>query len=290
MNNKLFALAALALSLAACTNDNEVMDNGPVAAVINAEISDAVATRASGTQWDNGDAIGITGGIYTDIRYVYSNGSWTVDEASDPIFFQTPGDVDFTAYYPQGAETANITITAEQQSTAPDEQTGFTPQSQIDLLYGTGTGGVSTGGKVDFSFSHRMSRLVLNFTGSDVDLADLSEYTLSGLSMTGSFDTAIGEAKATDSASDLKMDATGITSSSLILFPQAVTEATLKVVLGGQNYTATLTFPKANAVQGLESGYSYKYNVTIKKDVLTVSSATINNWNDGGESNIDAEQ
>ena len=290
MNNKLFALAALALSLAACTNDNEVMDNGPVAAVINAEISDAVATRASGTQWDNGDAIGITGGIYTDIRYVYSNGSWTVDEASDPIFFQTPGDVDFTAYYPQGAETANITITAEQQSTVPDEQTGFTPQSQIDFLYGTGTGGVSTGGKVDFSFSHRMSRLVLNFTGSDVDLADLSEYTLSGLSMTGSFDTAIGEAKATDSASDLKMDATGITSSSLILFPQAVTEATLKVVLGGQNYTATLTFPKANAVQGLESGYSYKYNVTIKKDVLTVSSATINNWNDGGESNIDAEQ
>lgn len=291
MNNKLFALAALALSLAACTNDNEVMDNGPVAAVINAEISEAVATRASGTQWDNGDAIGITGGGYTDIRYVYSNGSWTVDEASDPIFFQTPDNVNFTAYYPQGAETADITITAGQQSTVPDEQTGFTPQSQIDFLYGTGTGGVRTGGKVDFSFTHRMSRLVLNFiAGSDVDLTDLSEYTLSGLSMTGSFDTATGDAKATDTASDLTMDATGITSSSLILFPQAVTEATLKVVLGGQNYTATLTFPQANAVQGLESGYSYTYNVTIKKDVLIVSKADINKWGEGGVFDIDAEQ
>ena len=147
------------------------------------------------------------------------------------------------------------------------------------------------GGKVDFSFSHRMSRLVLNFiAGSDVDLADLSEYTLSGLSMTGSFDTATGDAKATDTASDLKMDATGITSSSLILFPQAVTEATLKVVLGGQNYTATLTFPKANAVQGLESGYSYTYNVTIKKDGLIVSKADINEWGEGGEFSINAEQ
>ena len=52
IDTRLFAFAALALSLAACTNDNEVMNNGPVAAVINAEISDAVATRASGTTWD----------------------------------------------------------------------------------------------------------------------------------------------------------------------------------------------------------------------------------------------
>ena len=293
-----FLALGCGLMLTACSNE-DMADNllqEPVEARVSASIG-SMATRAADTQWADGDAIGITGGIYTDIRYVYSNGSWTVDDASGPIFFQTPDKVNFTAYYPQGA--------AGQQSTVPDEQTGFTPQSQIDFLYGTGTGGVSTGGKVDFSFSHRMSRLVLNFiagsdvdladlseytAGSDVDLADLSEYTLSGLSMTGSFDTATGEAKATGSASDLKMDATGITSSSLILFPQAVTEATLKVVLGGQNYTATLTFPKANAVQGLESGYSYKYNVTIKKDGLTVSSATINNWNDGGEFNIDAEQ
>lgn len=287
-----FLALGCGLMLTACSNEDMAGNllQEPVEARVSASIG-SMATRAADTQWANGDAIGITGGEYTDIRYVHSNGSWTVDEASDPIFFQTPDNVDFTAYYPQGAETADITITAGQQSTVPDEQTGFTPQSQIDFLYGTGTGGVRTDCKVNFSFSHRMSRLTLNFiAGADVDLTDLSEYTLSGLSMTGSFDTATGEAKATGTASDLTMDATGITSSSLILFPQAVTEATLKVVLGGQNYTATLTFPKANAVQGLESGYSYTYNVTIKKDVLTVSSANISNWNPVSPIDIDAEQ
>lgn len=287
-----FLALGCGLMLTACSNE-DMADNllqEPVEARVSASIG-SMATRAADTQWADGDAIGITGGIYTDIRYVYSNGSWTVDDASGSILFQTPDEVNFTAYYPQGAETADITITAEQQSTVPDEQTGFTPQSQIDFLYGTGTGGVRTGGKVDFSFTHRMSRLVLNFiAGADVKLDGLSEYTLSDLSMTGSFDTATGDAKATDTASDLTMDATGITSSSLILFPQAVTEATLKVTLGGQNYTATLTFPKANAVQGLESGYSYTYNVTIKKDVLIVSKANINKWGEGGVFDIDAEQ
>ena len=287
-----FLALGCGLMLTACDNE-DMADNllqEPVEARVSASIG-SMATRAADTQWDNGDAIGITGGIYTDIRYVYSNGSWTVDDASGPIFFQTPDEVDFTAYYPQGAGTADITITARQQSTVPDEQTGFTPQSQIDFLYGTGTGGVRTDCQVDFSFSHRMSRLTLNFiAGADVDLADLSSYTLSGLSMTGSFDTATGVAKATGTPSDLTMDATGITSSSLILFPQAGYEATLKVVLGGQNYTATLDLPEADVMNGLESGYSYTYNVTIKKDVLTVSRADISIWNPVPPIDIDAEQ
>ena len=133
-----------------------------------------------------------------------------------------------------------------------------------------------------------MSRLVLNFiAGPDVNLADLSKYTLSGLSMTGSFNTATGEAKATGTASDLTMDAAYITSSSssLILFPQAVADAVLKVELGGQTYTATLTFPKANAVQGLESGYSYKYNVTIYKEELNITEANIEPWVDASVEN-----
>ena len=263
-----FIALGCGLMLTACSN-GDMTDNllqEPVEARVSASIG-SMATRAYDTTWENGDAIGIIGGGYTDIRYVHHNGLWAVEDASGPILFQTPDDVDFTAYYPQGAETTDVTIGAN------------TAQRKIDFLYGTGTGGVRTDGVVDFSFSHRMSRLVLNFiAGPGVDLADLSGYTLSGLSMTGSFDTATGTAYATGAASDLTMDATGITSSSLILFPQEGYEATLKVALEGQTFTATLTFPKANAVQGLESGYSYSYNVTIKKEGLSITQAGIEPW------------
>ena len=50
MKTRFFALAALALALAACNNDNEILNNdGPVAARFIADI--APATRASGTTW-----------------------------------------------------------------------------------------------------------------------------------------------------------------------------------------------------------------------------------------------
>ena len=265
--NKFYLLAAAtALLLSACNNEEVPGTQESDLARVSASIG-SMATRAYDTTWENGDAIGIIGGGYTDIRYVHHNGLWAVEDASGPILFQTPDDVDFTAYYPQGAETTDVTIGAN------------TAQRKIDFLYGTGTGGVRTDGVVDFSFSHRMSRLVLNFiAGPGVDLADLSGYTLSGLSMTGSFDTATGTAYATGAASDLTMDATGITSSSLILFPQEGYEATLKVALGGQTFTATLNLPMADVMNGLESGYSYSYNVTIKKEGLSITQAGIEPW------------
>ena len=60
MKTKHFALAALALGLVACNNDNENLNGDPVAAKFTAEIYEAASTRASGTTWDNGDRIGIT--------------------------------------------------------------------------------------------------------------------------------------------------------------------------------------------------------------------------------------
>ena len=279
---KCLCLAAAALTLTACSNDDENLNGGPVAAQVTAGIG-RVQTRASGTTWDSGDAIGISTTSQSQTSYVnmkyttggdgnFTHAAELGGEASG-IFFQDADEtVTFCAYYPYDEDSNEGSRPGEEGIITDVTTTDQTRQSTFDFLFATGATASKSQPTVSFnntvkentSFTHRMSRLVLNFiAGPDVNLADLSKYTLSGLSMTGSFDTATGTAYATGAASDLTMDATGITSSSLILFPQTVTEATLKVVLGGQNYTAALTFPKANAVQGLESGYSYIYNVTI---------------------------
>ena len=58
MKIRFFALALVVLALAACNNDNEHLNGGPVVAQFTADI--APATRASGTTWTGGDRIGIT--------------------------------------------------------------------------------------------------------------------------------------------------------------------------------------------------------------------------------------
>ena len=113
MKTRLFAFAALGIALTACTNDNEVTDNGPVAAVINAEISDAVSTRASGTAWAERDEIGISESRfgYTNVPYRWESGKFT--PTGTIIFFQDDDPTTFSAYYPYNAAGGTLTATTD---------------------------------------------------------------------------------------------------------------------------------------------------------------------------------
>ena len=256
IDTRLFAFAALAFSLAACTNDNEVMDNGPVAARINAEISDAVATRASGTTWDENDRIGLTG-----IGTQYDNVPGTFKEDGEPIYFHTTEEVVFRAYYPydENGKTLKATTDDEAQKNQPE----------IDFLYATGatasthnptvnfTDGTKAGGK-DCSFHHCMSQITLTFVAGDgVSFSAIQpeSYTLSGLVLTGSFDTTTGIAKTDDGAqaANLDMQIGSQLTSSVILFPQTVTALPLYVKYNGERYKATLTIPSRYAIEALKS-------------------------------------
>ena len=284
IDTRLFAFAALALSLAACTNDNEVMDNGPVAARINAEISNAVATRASGTTWNENDRIGLTGigTQYDNVPYIMNGG--TFKEDGEPIYFHTTEEVVFRAYYPydENGKTLKATTDGEAQKNQPE----------IDFLYATGatasthnptvnfTDGTKAGGK-DCSFHHCMSQITLTFVAGDgVSFSAIQpeSYTLSGLVLTGSFDTTTGIAKTDDGAqaANLDMPIGSQLTSSVILFPQTVTALPLYVKYNGERYKATLNIPES----ALQAGNNYTYTVKVRNRGIEVSQATIAAWNE----------
>lgn len=292
MKTRHFALAALALTLAACNNDNENLNGGPVAAQFMADIYEAVSTRASGTTWDDGDCIGITGAGYTNIPYVLDNNRFKPQ--STVIYFNDIETKTFHAYYPYNVAGGVLTATTD----AAAQQ----HQPAIDFLFATGATGSTHSpvvsftdktkdGGADNSFHHRMSRITLTFEAGDgVDFSQVKpeRYTLNGAKLTGTFNTADGIATADDGAQtgELTMElADGNLTSSVILFPQTAASLPLVVNYKSQEYHATLTVPEG----ALQAGDNYTYTVKVRNKDLEVSEATIAKWNDidGGEVGAD---
>lgn len=293
-----FILAAAAFALASCSNDDEIVANGPVAAKVTASI-DGPQTRAVGTTWEANDQIGIsctTGSqTYSNVLYTVdntTNGSFT--NTTNPIYFQNLDEVTFSAYYPYAATLTNgkieKTIAADDQATAA--------QKQIDYMFATGAKASKANPEVKFidgtpdaRFKHSMSKLTFVFKqGSDTDLKNMTNFTVKGLKMAGEFNTADGVAATTTTATaaDLTIaevpGASDTYTRSLILFPQTLTDSkfNLELTLGGVVYKAELT------LAALAAGNEYTFNITVNKTAINVSQATIVGWNDGGSNNGEA--
>lgn len=304
MKAKYLMIATAAMLLAACSNDEDVVNNGPVAAQVHAEIGNMVTSRASGTDWESTDAIGVsvadvansgkTAG--TNVKYTRKSNNSGFETAS-PIYFQDLEEVTFRAYYPYKETAAMTDRKIISASTADQNQ-----QKTFDFMFATGakakketpavnfTDNSSSGG-TDCRFKHCMSQLQFKFeAGNDVALADkLTGYKVIGLNMAGTFDTETGSAAAnttTVDIQDLSFTLSGVTddksytTAPVILFPQSVTDNKFKieVTVDSQTYKAELTLPQSTEYK-FKTGYSLTYTVTINKTGLTIGSAEIQSWN-----------
>lgn len=297
---KFLMMAAAATVLAACSKDTEAVNDGPVAAQVNAEIYNIVGTRAAGTTWANTDAIGISvvsvenNGKTTGNNVEYTRKSDNTGfETSSPIYFQDKEKVTFQAYYPF-TETAKMADKKIISAFTADQ----TKQSTFDFMFATGAEAGKDNPVVSFkkdgdeagtSFQHCMSQLTFEFkagTGID-DLSQLTQYTIKSLNMAGTFDTETGVAEvntATPDYKDLVFPLSGIqenpyTAESVIIFPQGTTNNAfdIEITLAGQTYKATLTLP-TDTDSKFKAGCNLKYTVTINKTGLQVGEAEISGW------------
>ena len=207
MKTRFFALAALALALAACNNDNEILNNdGPVAARFIADI--APVTRASGTTWTGGDRIGVTD-IGNDTRYgnvpfILKNGKFEAEEKV--IYIEDVKTHTFRAYYPYNA--AGGTLAATTDATAQAEPACH----RLPLCFRSHGRQKQPGGELHRQNRQRRCRQLLPpphepdnpylraGDGVDFSMIKPERYTLGGLILTGTFNTADGIATADDGA------------------------------------------------------------------------------------------
>ena len=310
-STRLFAVTSVvaAMLAAGCSEENnEPSGNASNAAIVTASIGktdNVVSSRAANTVWDVDDCIGIsTSSVngktnYVNIRYktngsVFSPVPGAAGE-DNTIYFQDKSPTTFTAYYPyegangtkpgsDGIITKNLTVADQSPENLP----------AIDYLWAQQTA-QSSNPKVDFRFSHRMSRLILNFkAGAGTALPNGLTYTLTQLATEGTFDTSTGEAKATGTVSKLENLPTSTTGGRItgiaILWPQAVSSMHLQLKLGDNTFGAALTFPAGTAGEALAPSTSYTFNVTVERTHITVGQADIDDWTSGGSKDITLQE
>ena len=290
MKTRFFAFAALALTLAACNNDNENLNDGPVAAKFIADITPATRVNSEGTDWTEGDRIGVTGAGFTNVPYKRENGKFVTD--GTVIYFDDTETHPFHAYYPYQAEGGTVTV-----STAADKQgTG------IDFLFASGATGDTHNPEVSFtdktdkggpdnSFQHCMSLIKFTFKAGDgiiFNEMEPADYTLDGLKHEGTFDTATGTTAVTEAAeSPITMQLGGATTSQVIILPQGVNSSLeLKVSFNGLDYTTTLPNPSKPEANQFSAGYAYTYNITLNNNGITVEEPEITPWEPGNSNNV----
>lgn len=294
-------VTAAAILAGGCEKESDnTVDNAPVAARITSTIDD-MATRAANTVWAAGDAIGVSGKSgekpYVNVKYVTTAGSGAFTVVNNPgednaIYFQNKDDVTFTAYYPYDGEngTAPGTNGIISKSITAAEQTADGRRSST-TSFATATAS-SANPDVKFQFKHCMSRIILNFLPGNgiASLSDLT-YTIDALALEGTFNTKTGATAGTTTGSltlSVPNNAAAM-SSTLIVFPQQTSGAAISITMNGVNYTGTIDFPE-NADNGntreLRAGYSYTYNVYVNNTTLTINLANVNDWDNGGNTDI----
>lgn len=301
--NYLLAVALLA-SLAACSND-ETENTGTEKdniALFTGSI-EGTHTRAYNDIWEGTDKIGITGTTgektYTNVPYKRDNTNKTfvVDDGKQPIYYQDGQTVTFTAYYPWDESlTAATTITADTW--------GQVDQKKFDFLYATGTG--SKGVPVDFTFKHKMAKLVLIVkAGADMTYTDVENAvcSLENFLHEGNFDRTTGTATATgatgvmwafaNNTSNVAYNTPTVTKDeskasvayTLILFPQAFSSGNLSFTAetGGNSYSTEIDLaqvPGNDNKNELQAGAQYNITINLNKTGLTVGTSSISPWNE----------
>ena len=283
MRIRFFALAALALSLAACTQDELAGDKrlpeGEYPVVIRATGLSVEATplAAPSTRASvDGDWQGVTsvalkmGDAVKEYTVTASTDfkSATLSRENDPYYWTSRDPITVSAWWPFN----NADITQMPAVKVAEDQSKLADFQNSDFISAENR-------KVEFNnptleFTHRTARVTIELKpGTGFTSVAGATVSLVSLSADNGNPTAIKT-----------YNASGNTYEALTA-PQTVAAGKpfVKVELGGGTFYFR---PQNNVV--LEAGNRYKYTVKVNATGLTLEGCTIGEWADGGEETVES--
>lgn len=288
----MMAVCAMGIGLSACDSDNALQDD---AADTAAAVKVNISTRAAGetnSVWSDNDVITLqayNSGVTTKSQtatctYAAATSTWS--NTTGALYWNsylTP--LDFMGYYPTTATADGLAfaIPTDQSDAAKLHAADYmTTDRKYDVSNTT-----ANGTQVDFTFAHRLVKVVLNLTyaneydGNLPTLSNAAVFSLgSGVKVTFNTDNATtSTVTATGTATAVKpaatMDGTKVTTYTALVAPGTITgniigNTLISLAVNGKVFWAGYK----GSITTLESGKAYSFNLKVGLDKLELTSMT----------------
>ena len=276
-------VAALLALLAACSNDdleNISYPNDPLAVRVNATAGKNVITRSfptddtQQTAFEDGDQISVGTEDQDAVIYTKKDADWGPESG---YLKWTSSSLTFNAYYPVDKNNASMTT-----FDVPIDQNSLEAIGNADYMTYSGaqTKPASADGSITLNLTRKMARVVIG----DIKFLDQYEtgYSVTAISVHGN---TSGYENGTTKTGDIAVNAYKDDNGKFyaLLSPTTLNESEtfLSVTVKADDSDDTKEL-LVKGIPALSASNSYTYALTVGKNMITISSVTVDNWDDGG--------
>lgn len=285
---KNIALAALALSAVACTQEEEFAPsflNDPDAVRITAQVASGDVTGGftrsnplgndddEQQAFNNGDAIAVTAGNQDAVTYTFNGtDTWTPEEGK--YLKWEANSMTFNAWYPvtQGTDATTFTV--------PISYADVDAMADADYMVYTGTQNKTSGNGVTLTMNRKMARIVIT--------PEMNDEFAEGYSITGIKVHANTSGYASGTVQAGNIEVTAFEQNDVyyaLLAPTTAADATFLTVTVTKTDDSTSQNLTVKGIPATEAGKSYEYTLTVGKDKATIGNVTVADWGTSQEIN-----
>lgn len=290
----LFFCSLICFVIASCEGDTPIPPGAGEKVQLSAAI-EGLQTRASGSTWDKGDAIGVymkksgealgPSAIVQNTKYETTGTSTFLPaKGATTITFPLDGsNVDFIGYYPYKEDIANFIY--------PIDLSDQSVQSNIDFLYSDNAEGFRFDNpEVNMLFSHQLSKILLIIEHEFMpDLSGI-EVIITNVGTKANFNLTDGTLSVPSATGNIAcMVASGGATAEAILLPtSSLNGMELWFLLDDETFKYPLS--SVPEIQSFDKSTRYIYNVFLDSDrIPAVTVGTISNWIEGPSENAVVE-